>query len=390
MNTKLKEYQKLLKNIINAEYVHEYEIIDDFAIALSLCVIKNMDVFVYGGGTDSYSFIKFLHTYGIHPKKVLDMDEKKNGTFLDHVEIIHPSHLIDHVTDAGNTFIFIHTAFFRGMKEQDIIKFIVKAGVSQYYPLTKEDRYIITSNTSYWVDQNRELFYQNHVEQLEDTLSLLEDECSCRVMLEYLRTYLQKDVYRLEQLPCRYKYFYDYNRQNKSPVKLYQHKEDEVWLNCGAYKGDNIFYYFAAVLKAKRIFAVEGDKKMAEELCENVNRLPESYKDLISIKNAFIDGHTDFNELLEKNRVTLLNADIEGYELSLLKTCKNVIRSDRPVIAICMYHKKEDLIEIPQCIHSIVKDYKFYLRKYGAHYGNENRNKELVLYAVPEERTIHT
>lgn len=50
MNTKLKEYQKLLKNIINAEYVHEYEIIDDFAIALSLCVIKNMDVFVYGGG----------------------------------------------------------------------------------------------------------------------------------------------------------------------------------------------------------------------------------------------------------------------------------------------------------------------------------------------------
>lgn len=69
MDSSLKQYKKQLKNILNSGYVNEYEIVDDFAIALSLCVIKNMEVFIYGGGTDSYSFVKFLHTYGIKPKK---------------------------------------------------------------------------------------------------------------------------------------------------------------------------------------------------------------------------------------------------------------------------------------------------------------------------------
>ena len=128
------------------------------------------------------------------------------------------------------------------MREQDILKFIVRSGIMQYYPLTKEDRYIVTSNTAYWVDQNRELFYQNNEKKLCDTLSVLEDDYSCRVMLEYIRTYIQKDVYRLQQLPCRHKYFYDYDKESNSKKELYLHKEDEVWLNCGAYKGDNIFY----------------------------------------------------------------------------------------------------------------------------------------------------
>ena len=388
MDSSLKQYKKQLKNILNSGYVNEYEIVDDFAIALSLCVIKNMEVFIYGGGTDSYSFVKFLHTYGIKPKKILDIDINKSGVYLDGVEIIHPSCLVKYINDAANSFIFIHTAFYRGMREQDILKFIVRSGIMQYYPLTKEDRYIVTSNTAYWVDQNRELFYQNNEKKLCDTLSILEDDYSCRVMLEYIRTYIQKDVYRLQQLPCRYKYFYDYDKESNSKKELYLHKKDEVWLNCGAYKGDNIFYYFAAGLTAKQIFAVEGDQQNADELYENINRLPENCRNLVFIKNVFIDSSTDFGDLLGNQKITLLNADIEGFELSLLKSCKKIIQTDRPVISICMYHKKEDLIEIPQFILSIVSNYKFYLRKYGAHYGNENRNKELVLYAIPEERAV--
>ena len=164
-------------------------------------------------------------------------------------------------------------------------------------------------------------------------------------MLEYIRTYIQKDVYRLQQLPCRYKYFYDYDKESNSKKELYLHKEDEVWLNCGAYKGDNIFYYFAAGLTAKQIFAVEGDQQNADELYENINRLPENCRNLVFIKNVFIDSSTDFGDLLGNQKITLLNADIEGFELSLLKSCKNVIQTDRPVISICMYHKKEDQIK---------------------------------------------
>lgn len=49
MNSKLEQYIRKLNDIMNSGYMCEYEIVDDFAIALSLCVIKNMEVYVWGG-----------------------------------------------------------------------------------------------------------------------------------------------------------------------------------------------------------------------------------------------------------------------------------------------------------------------------------------------------
>ena len=53
-----------------------------------------------------------------------------------------------------------------------------------------------------------------------------------------------------------------------------------------------------------------------------------------------------------------------------------MIKRGRPKLAICMYHKREDLITIPQFIKSIVPEYKLYLR---AHFAYAS---ELVLYAI--------
>ena len=55
------------------------------------------------------------------------------------------------------------------------------------------------------------------------------------------------------------------------------------------------------------------------------------------------------------------------------------LERSRPILAICVYHKKEDLITIPQFIKSIYKNCRFYLRKHC-----ESDVYELVLYAVPE------
>lgn len=383
-----KSYKTYLSDIMEADYLNEYEIVGDFAIALSLCVINSMEVYVYGAGTDSFSFVKFLRMQGIKVKNVLDIDDRKNGKTLDGVKIIHPKELKNVVTDAENTFIFIHTSFFTGMRQHDIIKYFTCAGVIQFYPLTKYDRYLATANTSYWVDCNRELYYKEHLNDLYKTINLLSDEKSCQVMCEYIRTYMQKDVYRLEQLPCRYKYFYDYDVKQKECKEIYHHNKNEVWINCGAHEGDNIFYFYAAGLHAKDVLAVEGDHKIVSTLRENMNRLPERLFNQVRVEDMFIDKNTNFDELLRGEKLTLLNADIEGAELGLLEACKDVIKKDRPVITICVYHKKEDLIELPQYINKIVDDYKFYIRKYAAHYGNENRNKELVMYAVPKERAI--
>ena len=53
--------------------------------------------------------------------------------------------------------------------------------------------------------------------------------------------------------------------------------------------------------------------------------------------------------------------DIEGSELAALKGGVHFIREKRPNLAICLYHKERDLIEIPRFLKSIIPDYRLYL-----------------------------
>ena len=78
-----------------------------------------------------------------------------------------------------------------------------------------------------------------------------------------------------------------------------------------------------------------------------------------------------------KDRVTFIKMDIEGAELEALKGCREIIKRDRPKLAISIYHKKEDMIELPKYIKELVPEYKLYLRHY------TNCTAETVLYALP-------
>ena len=79
----------------------------------------------------------------------------------------------------------------------------------------------------------------------------------------------------------------------------------------------------------------------------------------------------------EKNPVTFIKMDIEGAELNALKGAERTIREQKPKLAISIYHKPEDIWEIPSLLLDFVPDYKFYIRHYTLH-GNET-----VLYAQP-------
>lgn len=77
-----------------------------------------------------------------------------------------------------------------------------------------------------------------------------------------------------------------------------------------------------------------------------------------------------------KEKVTFIKMDIEGSELRALYGAEKTLIEDKPKLAISIYHKLEDIIDIPMYIHSLVPEYKFYLRHYSL-----NR-AETVLYAI--------
>ncbi len=80
-----------------------------------------------------------------------------------------------------------------------------------------------------------------------------------------------------------------------------------------------------------------------------------------------------------KEPVTFIKMDIEGFEMQALHGARRIIQTHKPKLAICVYHKFSDFLDIPRFILSLDVGYRIYLRHHSYYMG------ETVLYAVCEE-----
>jgi len=92
--------------------------------------------------------------------------------------------------------------------------------------------------------------------------------------------------------------------------------------------------------------------------------------DVVKIETASID------EVVGEETVSFIKLDIEGAELEALKGAKNTILRDKPRLAICIYHKPEDVAEILEYILSLHPDYKLFIRHY------QMSVNETIVYAI--------
>ncbi len=99
--------------------------------------------------------------------------------------------------------------------------------------------------------------------------------------------------------------------------------------------------------KAKLGFA--GDFSQASRLSDEGNEVV----DLDSIDNV-----------LKGRKATFIKMDIEGAEYRALLGAKETIKKYRPRMALSVYHKPQDIIEIPALLLEYSGDYKFALRQY--------------------------
>ena len=83
-----------------------------------------------------------------------------------------------------------------------------------------------------------------------------------------------------------------------------------------------------------------------------------------------------FQDIDIKEYPTFIKMDIEGSEKAAILGAKKIIQLVRPKLAISVYHRPEDIYELPMLINSINSDYRFALRHYTKGY------LETVLYAV--------
>ncbi len=238
-------------------------------------------------------------------------------------------------------------------------------------------------------------YVQSHLKDFEQTYNLLADDRSRDVMVAFINQRISAQIGELERVRDDNQYFLP------SVVKL---TDNEVYVDCGAYDGDTVFEFLDALQKQTgqrdygRIYALECNPATYPLLLDRIGHLANvscmdkgawdcdatclSMENLersscltqngkFSVRVSRLDDMLDTEE-----GCTFIKMDIEGAELQALRGAESTIRQESPKLAICVYHKNDDLLTIPRYLHSINPRYSFYLR------AHESKSGEVVLYAL--------
>lgn len=191
------------------------------------------------------------------------------------------------------------------------------------------------------------------------------------------------------------------------PQDLFDLRADDIFVDCGAFDGDSLRDLLARRKNTLGGFVgLEPDPQNFARLSAYVDALPAELRSKIivhpmavaakggSIKfcataspgsSVAADGEIEvesvaLDALVAELHPTFIKMDVEGNELDALVGARGILECDRPILAICLYHKPEDLWQIPLFIKSVVPGYRLFLRRYAEDCW------ELVCYAVPESR----
>jgi len=236
--------------------------------------------------------------------------------------------------------------------------------------------------------ENHNFTYESvasHANEFDWLFQRLSDDMSKGAMLSYINQRISGD-YKYSEI--------GYDENHYFAADVLTPSKDDVFVDCGAFTGDTIEELFR-IQKPSVVYAFEPDER-------NFGILSEKFKNDDSViclnKGAydkptilrFSSGCADASKVNEfgnveiqtatidslEKKATFIKMDIEGSELAALHGAEQTIKTCHPKLAISVYHKFEDLLEIPQYIYSLDSSYKFYMRRHS------HLVHEFVLYAV--------
>ncbi len=219
----------------------------------------------------------------------------------------------------------------------------------------------------------------NHIDDFTRLYNRLADYRSRKTLYAILNNWYQYDFVSTSQ--TREYLFDDY-----FDLDLVRCSKDEVFVDLGAFTGDTALSYIKNYGEDcyKKIYCYEITPNTFEILKKNLEPysniecrlkgIADREEKMSVIENGFdsssntlgtgdsceIEVTTLDNDILEP--ITLIKADIEGFEQKAILGAKEHILNDHPKLLISVYHNNEDLWKIPQMISDISNDYTFYLR----------------------------
>ena len=280
--------------------------------------------------------------------------------------------------------------FNRGMPFDELEGIARAAGASDIFmPWDIYSQFETHMGWRYWLGAPHTIL--SELPAIERTYQLLSDETSRRCLVDIC-------AFRLG-LNSPYASFQHRDNQYFNALTLDAlGRSDVQFVDGGAYNGDT-FTEFCSLAHVTEAYLFEPDGDNFRALVRNVSR---SHCRIICLPLALADSYTMLNfeagagegaalsdagtvhvaaaaldDVLCGRNVNFIKLDVEGAEAQALNGARKLIHRSRPVLALSLYHRPQDLWALPQLLVSMCEKYDFYIRQ---HYFN---SFDSVLYAIP-------
>lgn len=255
--------------------------------------------------------------------------------------------------------------------------------------VSREEKY---TQTTYFQEQKADIFKAFH---------LMGDDRSREIYVNVIcnRIAPQFAAMSYEQMYQEPQYF---------PEDVLSLTEQECIVDGGAYTGDTLESFLQ--IRGKQFAAYHGfemdyenyeklrqkcetmEDSVREKICCHHKGLWDTEETLTYGRRASDDSYSIYNRedaataetvsldaYLGKEKITLIKMDIEGAEWKALQGARETIKSQKPKMAVCVYHRLEDIWKIPLFLKELVPEYKIALRHHARYWVSET-----VCYACAE------
>lgn len=344
------------------------------------------NVILYGAGSDIYKILDMLDANGVIPLCIGDSNSNKWGNKINGIPIVCPQNL----SDFDSKTIIITASFFDSIYLD--LQSVLGERLESYEFYVAPFLWFMLVNVTY----NKELLdysnmfvskYEKQIRQMyskQDTLT--------QKILEYiLKVRKQNDYFFSPYSDCFGMQFVEGYFSHKELRDI----EKLTFVDIGAYIGDTMEDFFEGYNeKIHRYYAYEPQSDNFKILVDNLNS--KQYRNrVISVNKALGSGNKQeyfgkfksaygiiddigqtecdrvFLEPLDEQDIDIegklvIKMDVEGLELDVIKGAGRYIKEHKPYMAICIYHRINDIYEIPKAILDLVPCYSFVLRS-GVH-----------------------
>jgi FkbM family methyltransferase len=356
----------------------------------------NNSIVLFGAGNLGQQVLAQLRIDGVEPLAFSDNNAGLQGTGVNGLNVLSPESA---ATQYGRSAVFVVTAWNTNHSFVETQKMLQALGCVKVVSVaTFRWKHPENFLPFFWADLPGRTC--EHAEEIKAVFPLWADDLSRREYLAQLQWRVWGDFDFLARPVLQESYF---------PNDLFDLLADENFVDCGAYDGITIQQFVSRQSSfAGRVLAFEPDPANFARLQTYLSSLDSKLRDRIEVfpyavsaapGKVRFDATGDMGAAISRAGAlevdcfplddifaqqnfspTYIKMDIEGAELDALSGAQQTIRSQSPVLAICSYHRYDDLWRIPAFIHSLYPDYSLFLRPH------EIEGWQLVCYAVPKGR----